>query len=64
MRTLINKIKEIYNRVFNPVVDIKSINCPKGYVVYHKDGNKHNNRKKNLIVISRAEMLARNLNKK
>ena len=35
-------------------------NIPKGYVIYHKDGNKHNDAISNLIAISRAELLKRN----
>jgi len=37
---------------------------PKGYVIYHKDGNKDNDHPSNLESISRAELLKRNRNKK
>ena len=33
---------------------------PKGYVIYHKDGNKENDNPENLEAISRAELLKRN----
>ena len=36
------------------------INVPKGYVVYHKDGDNSNNAIGNLEVISRAELIKRN----
>lgn len=36
------------------------IEIPKGYVVYHKDGNYANNDIGNLEIISRAELLKRN----
>ncbi|MBO5857431.1 MAG: HNH endonuclease [Clostridia bacterium] len=36
------------------------IDVPKGYVVYHKDGNISNNDIGNLEVISRAELIKRN----
>lgn len=36
---------------------------PKGYIVYHKDGNKHNDNKENIIIITRAELLKINRNK-
>ena len=48
-----------WERLYNPVINPKRIPCPKGYVVYHIDGDKYNNHAKNLIVISRSE-LARN----
>jgi len=35
---------------------------PKGYVIYHVDGDKLNDDPKNLIAISRAELLKRNRN--
>jgi hypothetical protein len=37
---------------------------PKGFVVYHKDGNKNNDHPSNLEAISRAELLKRNNNGK
>lgn len=60
---LINRLKEWWENLTNPVMNLKRIDCPKGYVIYHKDGDKYNNRKKNLEVISRAEMLKRNQQK-
>lgn len=36
------------------------INVPKGFVVYHKDGDNSNNDIGNLEVINRAELLRRN----
>lgn len=36
---------------------------PKGYVIYHKDGDKHNDDIDNLISVSRAKMLELNRNK-
>lgn len=40
---------------------IKSgLEVPKGYVVYHKDGDSTNNDISNLEVISRAELIFRN----
>lgn len=35
---------------------------PKGFVIYHKDGNKDNDHPSNLEAISRAELLKRNRN--
>ena len=40
------------------------VELPKGYVAYHKNGEKKDNRFCNLEVITRAEMLRRNLNGK
>lgn len=61
MTKLNNLIMKIYDKFFNPIIDPKRIDCPKGYVVHHKDGDKYNNRKNNLEVISRSELLKRNL---
>lgn len=36
------------------------IEIPKGYIVYHKDGNYANNKIENLEIISRGELLKRN----
>ena len=36
---------------------------PKGYVIFHKDGDKDNDHPNNLEAISRAELLKRNRNK-
>jgi hypothetical protein len=36
------------------------IDVPKGFVVYHKDGDNSNNVIGNLEVISRAELIKRN----
>lgn len=36
---------------------------PKGYVIYHKDGNHHNDNIDNLEAISRAELIKRNKSK-
>lgn len=33
---------------------------PRGYVIYHKDGDNSNDRPSNLIAISRAELVKRN----
>jgi hypothetical protein len=33
---------------------------PKGYIIFHLDGNRYNDDPKNLIAISRAELLKRN----
>lgn len=33
---------------------------PKGYVIYHKDGNKYNDDVENLEAITRAELIQRN----
>lgn len=35
-----------------------------GYVIFHKDGNKHNDDPANLMAISRAELLMANLKKR
>jgi len=35
-------------------------NIPKGYIIYHKDGNMHNDHPANLIAISRAELIKLN----
>lgn len=35
----------------------------KGHVIYHKDGNKHNDNIENLEMISRGELLRRNNNR-
>ncbi len=37
---------------------------PKGFVIYHKDGDKDNDSPENLEAISRAELLRRNLRRK
>lgn len=37
--------------------------APKGYVIFHKDGNKDNDAPDNLEAISRAELLKRNREK-
>lgn len=37
---------------------------PRGYVVYHKDGNNSNDHPSNLVAISRAELVKRNTAKK
>ena len=42
------------------VLQQNGIEVPKGYVVYHKDGNNENNDVSNLEVISRAELIKRN----
>jgi hypothetical protein len=48
--------RKIYEDNFGPI--------PKGYVIYHVDGDSHNDDPKNLIAISRAELLKRNRNEK
>jgi hypothetical protein len=42
------------------VLQQNGIEVPKGYVVYHKDGDSENNDVSNLEVISRAELIKRN----
>jgi len=37
---------------------------PKGYVIFHIDGNKHNDNLSNLKAISRLELLKHNRNEK
>lgn len=37
---------------------------PRGYVIYHKDGNNSNDHPSNLVAISRAELVKRNAAKK
>lgn len=64
MRKLIKKLGMWWEKLYNPVVNPKRIPCPKGYVVYHINGDKYDNHAKNLIVISRAELLRRNLGSK
>ena len=43
---------------------IKVGNIPKGFIIFHKDGNKNNDNLDNLIAISRAELLWINQNQK
>lgn len=43
------------------LLESHGIKVPKGYIVYHKDGNVKNNKLSNLEVISRAELIDRNL---
>lgn len=52
-------------RLRRPVKVLKenNIEIPKGFIVYHKDQNRYNDAIENLEVISRAELLRRNLNK-
>jgi len=50
--TRLRKPRVIYEENFGPI--------PKGYVVWHKDGNKKNDHPDNLEAISRAEMMRRN----
>ena len=47
--------KAVYEEHFGKV--------PKGYVIYHKDGNKNNDDPDNLEAISRAELMRRNSGK-
>lgn len=42
------------------VLQKNGIDIPKGYIVYHKDGDMENNALCNLEIISRAELLKRN----
>ncbi len=51
------------SRIRRPVKVLldNGIEIPKGYIVFHKDYNKHNDDINNLEVISRAELLRRNL---
>lgn len=46
------------------VLQENGIKIPKGYVVYHIDNNKYNDDITNLKVISRAELMKINSNKK
>jgi len=51
------------SRIRRPVKVLleNNIEIPENYVVFHKDYNKHNDNIENLEVISRAELLKRNL---
>lgn len=49
----VRRPREIYTKYFGEI--------PKGYVVIHIDGNKHNDDPSNLKAISRAENLKRNI---
>jgi len=48
--------KSVYEDNFGPV--------PKGFIIYHIDGDKDNDSPENLEAISRAELLKRNRNKR
>ena len=50
------------NRVRRPRLVYEKFHgkLPKGYVIYHRDGNKDNDELRNLEAITRTELLARN----
>lgn len=48
----IRRPREIYKQIYGPI--------PKGYIIYHIDKNKHNDKPSNLKAISRAELLKLN----
>jgi hypothetical protein len=48
--------RKVYEDNYGPI--------PKGFIIYHKDGNNFNDDPKNLEAISRAELLRRNLNER
>ena len=50
--TSVRRPKMVYEKHFGPI--------PKGYIIYHIDGNKDNDDPNNLEAISRAELLSRN----
>jgi hypothetical protein len=51
--TRVRRSRKIYEEKFGPI--------PKGYIIFHKDGNMWNDDPDNLEAISRAELLKRNL---
>jgi len=52
----IRRPKKIYEEMFGEI--------PEGFVIYHRDGNKHNDNPENLIAISRTELLNLNIGRK
>ena len=46
--------RAVYEENFGPI--------PKGYVIFHLDGDRHNDSPENLEAISRGEMMKRNAN--
>lgn len=52
----IRRARKVYEDTYGEI--------PRGYVIYHKDGNNSNDNPSNLVAISRAELVKKNTEKK
>lgn len=50
--TRVRRPRVVYERAYGKI--------PKGYVIYHKDGDRHNDDIDNLVAISRSELMKKN----
>lgn len=57
-----NRVYEYHRRVpySRYLMDLYGINIPKGYVVFHKDGDGSNNDLDNLLIVSRKDLIRLN----